>query len=453
MPTFIPAAPHASSQSFRRGDESARDASAGPVSDQPAVPFEQALVAADKAATTASGDSAATGRVITQRQSALGAFEQGVRRSKMVSAACEQELQQSIDHSQASIEASKKLAGAQPAPVESSTPVPQESDDSPGAARSASAREGSGSQRSQASPVQNETVHTSVAGVASVHGSRAEAQSHAGSSSVQAAQVRGVAGTTQTVGGAGAAAARPGGGESVGSAAGAVPAGAAMQGSGGGGATGGGGSGGSGEGNVASGLALSARGSSRGAQAKAKPFASLMQAARPEVPEATMVIRTSKALAQALRNGGDLKLDLSPEQLGRIQVRMTGTEAGMEIVLACHEPRAVDSLERSLPALRRSLEEQGVHAASMRVCVVEGAGQTAAVEVSAPGSNQSATGSPFEGDADAQGRRASAHDRPGRSFPMRTSEEGEQWEVDSRLGTVIASVSVAGMSRAVDVTV
>lgn len=175
----------------------------------------------------------------------------------------------------------------------------------------------------------------------------------------------------------------------------------------------------------------------------------------PQAQESTMVLRTGKALAAALRGAGDVRLNLSPEELGRVQVRMHSDQEGVSVVLGCERPETVASLESGVASLRRTLEEQGVR---VKDIVVEG---PRAVDGPRP--------------ADAPGE-SSAHDRPAAGFEQGARDDGrhelparresmahagsgdadddtDTVVVDRSVGTLLASLDAAGVSTAIDTVV
>jgi flagellar hook-length control protein FliK len=179
-----------------------------------------------------------------------------------------------------------------------------------------------------------------------------------------------------------------------------------------------------------------------------------MHAAKQGTGEPAVVLRTSQALAAALRGGGELKLDLSPEQLGRINVRMNPGENGVSIVLTCHEPETARVLEARLPSLRQSLEAQGIVAGPISVQVHESAvpqAQPAAADQSPlPDTGSSDIGSSPQGDAQSG---QFAQDRSARDAHRMADADSTLIEVPVSLGTGLAMVHARGFIPGVDMTV
>lgn len=175
----------------------------------------------------------------------------------------------------------------------------------------------------------------------------------------------------------------------------------------------------------------------------------------PQAQESTMVLRTGKALAAALRGAGDVRLNLSPEELGRVQIRMHSDQSGVSVVLGCERPETVATIESGIAELRRSLEDQGVR---VKEIVVEGprtADPAAAAERSFDRSPEDRPATGFD-----QGARQDREDdvparREHAAATHREDEEGDTDTivVDRSVGTLLASLDAAGVSTALDTVV
>jgi hypothetical protein len=99
-----------------------------------------------------------------------------------------------------------------------------------------------------------------------------------------------------------------------------------------------------------------------------------LTSARPTqgAPEAESVWKAGKALAAALKSGGDLKLELSPEQLGKMRVEMSQTDSGVQVNITCELGRTAQMLRDGAVSLRSQLEEQGVTVAGVNVTAAPG---------------------------------------------------------------------------------
>ena len=175
----------------------------------------------------------------------------------------------------------------------------------------------------------------------------------------------------------------------------------------------------------------------------------------PQAQESTMVLRTGKALAAALRGGGDVRLNLSPEELGRVQIRMHSDQSGVSVVLGCERPETVASIESGIAKLRRSLEDQGVR---VKEIVVEGPRTTDPAAATDPTFDRSSQGRPATG-SDQGTRHDREQDVPARRehapATRREDEEGDTDTivVDRSVGTLLASLDAAGVSAAIDTVV
>lgn len=175
----------------------------------------------------------------------------------------------------------------------------------------------------------------------------------------------------------------------------------------------------------------------------------------PQAEESTMVLRTGKALAAALRGAGDIRLNLSPEELGRVQIRMHSDQSGVSVVLGCERPETVASLESGIAALRRSLEDQGVR---VKEIVVEGPRSSDPGVAVDRGSDASSNERPATG-SDQGARHDREGDVPARRDPgAATRREDDQADVDTvvvdrSVGTLLASLDAAGVSTALDTVV
>jgi len=106
----------------------------------------------------------------------------------------------------------------------------------------------------------------------------------------------------------------------------------------------------------------------------AKAMLAKLTSARPTqgAPEAESVWKAGKALAAALKSGGDLKLELSPEQLGKMRVEMSQTDSGVQVNITCELGRTAQMLRDGAVSLRSQLEEQGVTVAGVNVTAAPG---------------------------------------------------------------------------------
>ncbi len=175
----------------------------------------------------------------------------------------------------------------------------------------------------------------------------------------------------------------------------------------------------------------------------------------PQAHESTMVLRTGKALAAALRGAGDVRLNLSPEELGRVQIRMHSDQSGVSVVLGCERAETVASLESGIAGLRRSLEDQGVR---VKEIVVEGprsSDPTATVDRPSDASSheRSATGSDQGARRDREGDVPARRDRDPATRREDEDVESDTVVVDRSVGTLLASLDAAGVSTALDTVV
>ncbi|MFZ4429096.1 MAG: flagellar hook-length control protein FliK [Phycisphaerales bacterium] len=175
----------------------------------------------------------------------------------------------------------------------------------------------------------------------------------------------------------------------------------------------------------------------------------------PQAQESTMVLRTGKALAAALRGAGDVRLNLSPEELGRVQIRMHSDQSGVSVVLGCERPETVASIESGIAELRRSLEDQGVR---VKEIVVEGPRSSDPATAADRSSDRSSDDRPATG-SDQGARHDREDDVPARrehaAATRREDEDGETDSVvvDRSVGTLLASLDAAGVSTALDTIV
>ena len=175
----------------------------------------------------------------------------------------------------------------------------------------------------------------------------------------------------------------------------------------------------------------------------------------PQAQESTMVLRTGKALAAALRGAGDVRLNLSPEELGRVQIRMHSDQSGVSVVLGCERPETVASIESGIAELRRSLEDQGVR---VKEIVVEGPRSSDPATAADRSSDRSSDDRPATG-SDQGARHDREDDVPARrehiAATRREDEDGETDTVvvDRSVGTLLASLDAAGVSTALDTIV
>jgi hypothetical protein len=175
----------------------------------------------------------------------------------------------------------------------------------------------------------------------------------------------------------------------------------------------------------------------------------------PQAQESTMVLRTGKALAAALRGAGDVRLNLSPEELGRVQVRMHSDQEGVSVVLGCERPDTVASLESGVAQLRRSLEEQGVR---VKDIVVEGPRSPDAArpsDASLESASHDRPASGFDQGARDDGRQELPARRGGMIAPGHgdVDAQSDTVAVDASVGTLLASLGAAGVSTAIDTVI
>jgi hypothetical protein len=123
---------------------------------------------------------------------------------------------------------------------------------------------------------------------------------------------------------------------------------------------------------VRGGESIAARGPSRGSNA-AKAMLAKLTSPRPTQapPEAESVWKAGKALAAALKSG-DLKLELAPENLGKMRVEMSRSEAGVQVNITCELGRTAQMLRDGAGSLRSQLEQQGVTVAGVNVVAAPG---------------------------------------------------------------------------------
>lgn len=175
---------------------------------------------------------------------------------------------------------------------------------------------------------------------------------------------------------------------------------------------------------------------------------------RPAAEEPTMMLRTGKALAAALKGEGDLKLNLSPEELGRLQVRMACDQEGMSIQLTCERPESAASLESGKESLRRSLESQGVRVKQIEVRMAGDEGGLSAAASHAPN-----LGVGDEHSAPREGGEQARRDIPAHAMGVARARDGGDDEAESlvevpvSIGTALASVGAEGVSGAIDTVV
>ena len=99
------------------------------------------------------------------------------------------------------------------------------------------------------------------------------------------------------------------------------------------------------------------------------------QTSTPRVDAGRFVTRVSRAIETAQQRGGEIKLRLSPPELGTLQIKLTLSEGALTATLETETASARNLLLDNLPALRDRLAEQQIRVEKFDVDVRQEGGQ------------------------------------------------------------------------------
>lgn len=86
------------------------------------------------------------------------------------------------------------------------------------------------------------------------------------------------------------------------------------------------------------------------------PTAPTPSVSRPETPQA-VVRQIIESMARS--SASTWEVQLQPEELGRVRMTMTATEAGMAVTVLADRPETLDLMRRHIDLLEKSLNELG----------------------------------------------------------------------------------------------
>lgn len=95
------------------------------------------------------------------------------------------------------------------------------------------------------------------------------------------------------------------------------------------------------------------------------PEQGMSAVARPTSPPATGGAETARAVAAQIaevigqRGGGDFEIALSPEELGRVRLGLSGAEGAMTVTVTAERPETLDLMRRHIDILAQELRELG----------------------------------------------------------------------------------------------